>query len=105
MILLGLWLALVFGRAEMLPLPQETETFEHACQAQGGRVTTSRGGEMQCLLPQPDEGRVCSTALDCAGYCIGGEGPDHGTCSRYPVGPGCLSLLNETGAEVTLCID
>jgi hypothetical protein len=105
MILLGLLLALILGRAEMVPPTQDTETFQHACQTQGGQVTTSRAGEMTCLLPQADEGKVCSTASDCTGYCIGGDGPDHGTCSRYPVGPGCLTLLNETGAEVTMCID
>lgn len=105
MILLAVLIALFGGRAVIdLPMPDLPE-MQAGCEADGGTLVAGRSGAYQCLLPQADEGQTCTSASDCTGYCIGGDVPDHGSYSRYPVGPGCTAFLNDTGAEVTICVD
>jgi hypothetical protein len=105
MILLGLLFALFFGQADLdIPTPDLPE-MQASCDAQGGLFFQQRSGAWQCLVPLADEGQSCSTANDCAGYCIGGDVPERSTCSRYPIGPGCTTFLNDTGEEVTICVD
>ena len=105
MILLGILFALVFGEANFdVPTPDLPE-MQASCAADGGTLAAGRTGAHQCLLPQLDEGEACTTASDCTGFCIGGDLPERGTCSRYPTGPGCTAFLNQTGVEVTICVD
>ena len=105
MILLGLLLALLFGEADFGIPTQDLPAYQADCAARGGELVLGRTGPIHCLIPQADEGQVCSIASDCTGYCIGGAVPERGTCSRYPIEPGCTAFLNDTGAEVTICVD
>ncbi len=105
MILLGILFALFLGQADFdIPTPDLSE-MQASCAADGGILVSGRAGAYQCLLPQTDEGQSCTLATDCTGYCIGGDGPDRATCSRYPIGPGCTSFLDDTGAEAAICVD
>lgn len=72
------------------------------CLAAGGRV--GRGGILPgevCFRPTPDAGRACTRATDCSGHCMA----DSRTCS--PVTPqfGCFAFLDETGQNLSICVD
>lgn len=72
------------------------------CLAKGG--TVGRGGLIPdeiCILPQPDAGKACTMAGDCAGFCLA----DTMACS--PVTPvfGCFEFLDEAGRKAAICID
>ena len=105
MILLGFLLAM-FGRGVNLDTPTpDLQDMQASCAADGGALVAGRTGAYQCLLPQPDQGQACMTALDCDGYCVGGDVPQANTCSRYAIAPGCTTFLNDTGEESTICVD
>lgn len=72
------------------------------CLARGG--TAGRGGLLPdevCFLPQPDAGKSCSAAGDCAGQCLA----DTRTCSTVTPMFGCYDFLDETGKTVGICVD
>ena len=103
--MIELLLVLLVGFFDVSPPTQDLLQIEVDCAARGGELVTGRTGAIQCLMPQADWGQACTTALDCTGYCIGGDVPERDTCSRYPIGPGCTDFLDETGAEVSICAD
>jgi len=73
-----------------------------ACLEAGGRWAP--GGlwpEPLCFLPNPDAGKGCSKASDCAGACLS----ESRTCSPESPRFGCYGYLDEAGDEVVICVD
>lgn len=82
--------------------PAPVPVDEVACVAAGGRW--SPGGlspRPVCFLPTPDAGQACSAAGDCSGFCLA----ESRSCSPEQPRFGCFAILDEHGAEVTLCVD
>lgn len=72
------------------------------CTAKGG--TPGYGGifpDEVCFLPESDAGKACTKATDCSGMCLA----ETKTCSKVTPMFGCIPFLDETGQEMTICID
>lgn len=72
------------------------------CAAKGGRIgIAGKLGREFCILPAPDAGKSCAKASDCAAWCEA----ETRTCAPELSPFGCRNYLDETGAEVSICVD
>lgn len=87
---------------ETTPQPIHIPTDKSACVAQGG--TYERGGlsrHYTCIMPTPDGGKSCSTSTQCSGTCLA----QTRSCSKVTPMFGCYSFLDNSGKEVSICVD
>ncbi|WP_143267451.1 hypothetical protein [Aquimixticola soesokkakensis] len=82
--------------------PKANETRAADCLARGGSYETAGLAGLQACITRPaDAGQSCQSASDCESACLARSR------SCAPVQPlfGCNAILDESGREVTLCVD
>jgi hypothetical protein len=58
-------------------------------------------GMMACITRTKDAGKSCKSGKDCQGYCLARSG----TCAPFTPLFGCNDVVQDNGAEVTLCLN
>lgn len=88
------------------------EALDVDCQAAGGRLQPlGRLQRVQCVIPNADAGKTCSSKRDCSGQCLASsETPAGsaatGTCQRdISETFGCHQRVEGGIAQGTLCVD
>jgi hypothetical protein len=83
--------------------PEIKSEAQIACERRGGTWgRVAAGSEFRaCVKRTRDDGQRCRTGRDCDGECLARSG----TCA--PVTPlfGCNDILDDTGRQMTLCVD
>ncbi len=83
-----------------------------ACTAKGGELRPlGRLQRVQCVVPNADAGKTCTTKSDCSGQCLAiGEvvagAPASGVCQRdASENFGCRQRIDGGVAQGTICVD
>ena len=79
---------------------------EAQCESAGGRYGPhGKAQRVFCICPTPDEGKPCTDAEDCSGYCECHNAQDtRGKCSKWVTQYGCTCKVYK-GKGRRLCKD
>jgi len=89
-------------KADLSPVGEaRMDQYHKSCLASGGEYLPTAKQSYTCTGVPKDAGKACSKASDCAGDCLARSR------SCAPVVPlfGCNEVLDESGAQVTECLN
>lgn len=89
-------------KADLSPVGEaRMDQFHKGCLASGGEYLPTGARSYSCTGVPKDAGKACSKASDCTGDCLARSR------SCAPVVPlfGCNEVLDESGAQVTECLN
>lgn len=75
------------------------------CAAQGGEIVQAGLLPWVCQLTHDDGGQMCTRSTDCTSVCYVEPDTGQGRCSATSPVFGCFEMLDETGAQVSICVD
>ena len=87
------------------PMDPPTPSEIAECEASGGYIGSGGLFPWACRHDLPDAGQACTRSTDCEGMCLVNPETNRGECAAVSPIFGCVSMLDERGERVEICID